>query len=71
MCQWGVDRNPWAGYRMGPSPTPYVSLNPQTGGDRKIPPFKFQPTGRRLTMMSIEHIFVLVGAGKIVHTEFN
>ena len=22
MCQWGANRNPWAGHRMGPSPTP-------------------------------------------------
>ena len=26
MCQWGANRNPWAGYRIGPSPTP---MNPK------------------------------------------
>ena len=51
MCQWGANRNPWAGYRMGPSPTPHAPLTPQTGGS-KSPPLKLQPNRRP----HIEHI---------------
>ena len=32
MCHWGVNKNPWADYRMGPSATPTPRLTPQTGG---------------------------------------
>ena len=35
MCQWGANINPWAGYRVNPSPTPRVSPNPQTEGVEK------------------------------------
>ena len=28
------DRNPWTGYRIGPSPTPRSSIIPQTGGSK-------------------------------------
>ena len=39
MCQWWANRNPWAGYRMGPSPTPHVPHNPPNRGVNK-PPFE-------------------------------
>ena len=40
MCQWGANRNPWTGYRMGSSRPPISPVNPQTGGP-KAPPSKF------------------------------
>ena len=49
MCQWGANRNQWAGYRMGRSHTPHP-YSPQTGRGAKSPPppCKFQPNGCRL-----------------------
>ena len=35
MYQWGASRNPWAGYRIGPTPAAYGRPNPQTVG-RKV-----------------------------------
>ena len=32
----GANRNQWAGYRMGPSPTPHAALTPKLGEGRKV-----------------------------------
>ena len=45
MCQYGTNRNPWAGYRMDPSPTAHVPLTPNPGGSKTLP-FKLQPNRR-------------------------
>ena len=60
MCQWGANRNIWAGYRMGPSPTPYVPPNAPNRVSNSVS-FKFQPTYWWLTKMSIEHILRYIG----------
>ena len=57
MCQLEANRNPLAGYRMGPSQTSHVSpTHKPGGGGSKSPPFKFHLTGWRLTIMPMEHI---------------
>ena len=56
MCQWG-DKNAWVGYWTPKAP----SQTEQGWVGRKVP-FKFQPTGWRLTKkMSIEHILGYIG----------
>ena len=38
MCQWGANRNPWAGYRMDSSLILHVRRNPpHRGGGQKVP----------------------------------
>ena len=40
ICQWGANKNPWAGYRMGLS---YVSITPKAAV--KKTPFNLQSNG--------------------------
>ena len=30
MCQWGVNGNPWSGYRIGPFLIPYAYVPPNS-----------------------------------------
>ena len=48
MCQWGANRNPWAGYRMGLSRPPRSTSVPLQTGGRKVP---FQFSAKQLEVV--------------------